>query len=47
VLESRSEGEGDEAIKSALTKFVLYSGTSIASRFYLEVVVFQVSMGPR
>lgn len=26
VLESRSEGEGDEAIKSALTKFVLYSG---------------------
>ena len=27
VLESRSEGEGDEAIKSGLTKFVLYSGT--------------------
>jgi hypothetical protein len=28
VLESRSEGEGDEAIKSALQKFVLYSGMS-------------------
>lgn len=26
VLESRSEGEGDEVIRSALMKFVLYSG---------------------
>ena len=30
VLESRSEGEGDEAIKSGLTKFVLYSGMSFS-----------------
>lgn len=39
VLESRSEGEGDEAIKSALTKFVLYSGMSSTPLFYKEVIV--------
>ena len=28
TLESRAKGEGDEAIRSALTEYVLYSGKS-------------------
>lgn len=31
VLESRAEGEGDEAIRYALKEFVLYSGQSITA----------------
>jgi hypothetical protein len=30
VLESRAQGEGDQAIKQALQEFVLYSGMALS-----------------
>ena len=36
VLESRAKGEGDEAIRSALKEFVLYSSKSPWSRVMMQ-----------